>query len=261
MKLNTIWAILLRHFYLFRRSIDKMVDAFYWITLDLLLWGITSLYFQRFAPNAQQLIFMFLSGVVLWNVAYRGQIDISMSLLEELWNKNLINIFVSPLTLDEWITSLVIQGVIKSSISFLFGSLVAFVLYRVGILTLFPHILAFIGLLMITGWWLGLFISGIILRYGTRVQALAWTLVWIISPFSAIYYPLDVLPNWAQMIAKAVPTSYIFEESRNLIFNGKISYLNLAISAGLNVVYLIVGYWFIRSSFRKVLQKGLVKVY
>ena len=93
MKKHAIWAILLRHLYLFRRSIDKMVDAFYWITLDLLLWGITSLYFQQFAPNAQQLVFMLISGVILWNISYRTQIDISMSLLEELWNKNLINIF------------------------------------------------------------------------------------------------------------------------------------------------------------------------
>lgn len=261
MKINTIWAILLRHLYLFRRSIDKMVDAFYWITVDLLIWGVTSLYFQSLAPNAQQMTFMLISGVILWNVAYRGQVDISMSLLEELWNKNLINIFVSPLTFQEWMSSLMLLSIIKSIISFIFGSIVGYLLYKVGILNLYPHLLVFIGLLMMTGWWLGLFISGIILRFGTRVQALAWTLVWIVSPFSAIYYPLKVLPKWAQIVSKIVPTSYIFEESRNLLFNGQIEYSNLAISAGLNLIYLFAGYIFIKRSFKKVLEKGLVKVY
>lgn len=120
---NTIWAIILRHIYLFRRSIDKMVDAFYWITIDLLLWGITSIYILKLAPNSSQLMFMFISGVLLWNVAYRGQVDISMGLLEELWNKNLINLFVSPLTFKDWISSLIFISIIKSLISLTFGSI------------------------------------------------------------------------------------------------------------------------------------------
>ena len=258
---NTIWAIILRHIYLFRRSIDKMVDAFYWITIDLLLWGITSIYILKLAPNSSQLMFMFISGVLLWNVAYRGQVDISMGLLEELWNKNLINLFVSPLTFKDWISSLIFISIIKSLVSLTFGSILGYFLYRVGILDLFPHLIVFIALLMMTGWWLGLFISGIILRFGTRVQALSWTLVWIVSPFSAIYYPLDILPMWAQMLSKIFPTSYIFEESRNLLYNGQVNYSNLGISAVLNVIYLIASFYFINSSFKKVLAKGLVKIY
>lgn len=261
MKFHRIYAVILRHMYLFRRSYDKMVDTFYWITLDLLLWGITSVYFSSIAPNAQQIIFMFISGVILWNITYKSQIEINMGILEELWNKNLINLFVSPLTFREWLTALISLSIIKSLISFLFGAIIGFILYKIQIFNYTIHILSFIMLLMMSGWWLGFFVSSLVLRFGTRVQTLAWTLVWIMSPLSAIYYPLDILPSFVQIIAKCLPTSYVFEQGRNFLATGQVDYSQLAISFGLNIVYIILGALFLRNSFTKVLQKGLVKVY
>lgn len=261
MKIHRIYAILLRHTYNMKRSYDRLTDSFYWITLDLLIWGVTGIYFQRFAPDSQNVVFMLISGVILWNITYRAQIDLNMSILEEMWNKNLINLFVSPLTFTEWTLGSVILGVLKSVITLVFGGLVAYFLYGVGIYKLSYHLPVFLLLLLFTGWWLGLFISGIILRFGSKVQTLAWTLVWLLSPFSAIYYPLSILPNWVQKVSMFVPTSYVFEQSRNLLLNGTVDYSQLGISLLLNIVYLAAGIYFIRASFKKVLEKGLVKVY
>ncbi len=261
MNTQRIYAIILRHFYLLRRSYDRMVDSFYWITLDLIIWGITGLYFQQLTENSQQIIFMIISGVILWNIAYRAQSDISLGLIEELWNWNLINLFVSPLTFIEWVVALVALGAVKSIMSFLFGALVAFILYKIGIFFLSVHLLTFIILLLMTGWWLGFTVAAIVLRYGTRVQTLAWTLVWLISPLSAIYYPLSILPVWVQKIAAFVPTSYVFEQGRNLLYNGVVDYNKLLIAFGLNGIYLILSIIYLRNSFDSVLKKGLVKVF
>lgn len=238
-----------------------MVDSFYWITLDLLLWGITGMYFQSITPDFQNVIFMILSGVLLWNIVYRGQIDITMGLLEELWNKNLINLFVSPLTFREWIASLLALGFVKAMISFSFGSLITFILYKFGILFYSIHLLAFIGLLIMSGWWLGFLVAAFILRFGTRVQALAWTFVWLASPFSAVFYPMEILPGWVQVIARFVPMSYVFEEARHLLYEGTIDYGQLGISLVLNIIYAILTFLLLNKSFKAVLQKGLVKVY
>jgi ABC-2 type transport system permease protein len=238
-----------------------MTDAFYWIFLDLLIWGITGVYFQRFSTDGQQIIFAIISGVILWNIAYRSQIDISMSLLEELWNKNLVNLFVSPLTFAEWITSLTLLGLLKATVTLIFGGTIGFILYKVNLINYSYNLLLFFGLLLMTGWWLGYAISGIILRFGTKVQTLAWTLVWFISPFSAIYYPLNTLPTWVQKISHIIPTSYVFEEARRYLTSGRVDYNNLAISFALNVLYIALALIFLKSSFDKVLKKGLVKVY
>jgi ABC-2 type transport system permease protein len=113
---------------------------------------------------------------------------------------------------------------------------------------------------MLTGWWVGFGVAGIILRYGTRVQTLAWSLVAVFAPFSAIYYPLSILPHWAQMVAAVIPVSYIFEGSRQIIATGQIDMSKLIVSFVLNALYILLSFLFLERSFKKVLKKGLVKV-
>jgi ABC-2 type transport system permease protein len=112
-----------------------------------------------------------------------------------------------------------------------------------------------------TGWAVGFFVAGVILRYGTRVQFIAWSLIAVISPFSALYYPLSVLPQWAQDVARFIPTSYIFEGAREIIYKGHLSLDKIYWSLGLNLIYLTLGFIFLRLSFDKVLQKGMKRVY
>lgn len=261
MNWNRIYAIFLRHLYFLRRSYDRISDTFYWITLDLIIWGITGLYFQRFAPDVQNVVFMIISGVLLWNITWRAQIEVSLGTIEEIWNKNLVNLFVSPLKFSEWITGLVLMGICKAVIAFLFGSLVAFLLYKVGIFHYSYYLLLFFVLLIMSGWSIGFLIASIIMRFGTRIQTLAWTFTWLLSPFSAIYYPLDTLPQWTQTISYFIPMSYVFEQARNLLNNGVIDYSKLLICFGLNCFYLVLTMWIFRRSFNSVLNKGLVKVY
>ena len=261
MNTRRIYGMLLRHIFQFRRSYDRIFDSFYWIALDLMIWGITGLFLAKLSPNNHQYVYMIISGVILWNVTYRTQIDINVSLLEELWNKNLINLFVSPLAFREWILSLVILGMTKTITTLLFGSLLAYSVYGVNIYALYSYnLILFVILLMMSGWWVGFFISSFLLEYGTRIQTLGWSFVWLLGPFAAIYYPLSTLPIWAQKISLIIPMSYVFEESRNMLLHGKINCHNLLIALGLNLLYIAVTIYMIRRSFSKVLQKGLVKV-
>lgn len=254
--------MVLRYFIYFKHSWDRMSDVFYWPVIDLLLWGITSAYFSSYLPNASVVIMMIVSGILLWIIVWRGQYEITINLLEELWNENLINIFSSPLKFSEWEVSVVIVGVIKAIISIVFAGFVAFILYKIKVFVYGFYLLPFIILLIMTGWWVGFFVAGVILRYGTKVQTFAWAAIMIISPFSAIYYPLSILPLWAQKVALIIPTSYVFEGSREVLKTGQLDWNKLIISLVLNIIYLILALIFVRSSFDKVLKdKGLVKVY
>jgi ABC-2 type transport system permease protein len=261
MKIHRIYAIILRFMYLFRRSYDSWSDTFYWPAIDLLLWGITSKYLQMFAPKASQIVLVIVSGVTFWLIVWRGQHEITISLLEELWNKNLVNIFVTPLKVSEWLMSFIILGIIKVSLSIPFIALLAFILYRVQVFSYGFYFIPFTILLFMTGWWVGFLAAGLILRYGTRVQTFAWVLPTVLMPFSAVYYPVSILPDWAQKVAYLIPTSYVFESARKVLYTGQIDWLPLAISFILNLVYLVIALLFFLKSFQKVLDKGLVKVY
>ena len=261
MNLYRVWGMTLRYIYAFRHNIDKMADAFYWPSIDLLLWGLTSTYLTSLNPDGgQTAFFVVLSGILLWLIVWRGQGEITMNALEEFWERNLINLFASPLMFREWMASLLALGFVKAVMSFAFAVTLAWVLYAVNLFR-FGFLLIPFGLLLImTGWWFGFLVMGLILRFGRKVQALAWTSIFVISPFSAAYYPLSTLPHWAQVIGKCIPITYVFEGSREVIATGKIDPQKLLISFVLNVVYLTLAGWFLHRSFEKLRERGLEKI-
>lgn len=261
MKLCRVQGVVLRFLFHFRHSFDRWVDGFYWPALDLILWGLTSFYFTASGNSPSSVTVSIVSAIIFWIVVYRGQYEVSGNLLEDVWNKNLVNLFVSPLKFSEWIVSFVAMGVIKTALSFSSAAILAFLFYRINIFLFSFHLIPFVILLIMTGWWIGFFVSGLILRYGTRVQAFAWSLVWAISPFAALYYPVSILPSWAQTVARFVPISYIFEGMREVIATGTVTFGNLWFSFFLSAVYLIAATIFLERSFRSVLRKGLVKVH
>lgn len=259
MSLRRILGLLLRYAYHFRASWDRISDSFYWPVLDILVWGITSSYIVKIAPNAPQIILIIMSGLLLWLVLWRAQYEISINLLEEFWNRNLVNLFVSPLKFSEWVLTTMMLGFIKAAMSLPFAAFVAYILYKFNIFHYGLYFIPFIFSLLMTGWAVGFFVSGIILRYGTRIQTLAWTTLAVISPFSAIYYPISILPEWAQKISFIVPPAYIFEGARDVLFKGTMDFNKLFMSFILNIFYISLALIFLKKSFNKILDKGLVK--
>lgn len=261
MKFHRIWGVILRYNYLFKHSLDRQVDAFYWPTVDLVIWGITSTYLAKQSTGIPFAVLMILSGIVLWIILWRGQYEFTVNILEDMWNKNLINMFASPLKLSEWISAFIILGIVKSAVSVSFAGLMAFLLYKVAIFAAGFKLLPFLFLLLMTGWWVGLLVGGLIVRFGGKVQNFAWSMVFLISPFSAIYYPLSALPDWAQKVALVVPSSYVFEGARQVILGGEVDVYKVIAAFVLNLLYLMLALLFFYRSFKKVLQKGLVKLY
>lgn len=261
MKLYRMYGIVLRNLYFFKHSFERWTDAFYWPTIDLLIWGLTSTYFTKYLPNSSSFILAILSGIIFWMITYRSQYETSIALLDDVWSKNLINIFVSPLKFWEWIGSLVTIGVIKAFFSFTFALFIALLLYKVQVFSYGFYFIPFGLSLLLSGIWVSFLIIGFILRYGTRIQAFAWTMLAIISPFSAIYYPVSILPQWAQTISHFIPTSYVFEGLREVINKGTVDGQKLILSFILNIIYLILATLFLRSSFKSILKKGLTSTF
>ncbi len=97
MKLHRIWGIFLRYFYNLIHTYDRLTDMLFWPFLDLLLWGLTSRYLVSTGAASNNLILALLGGIMLWIFPWRSQYEISVSLLQDLWNRNLVNLFASPI--------------------------------------------------------------------------------------------------------------------------------------------------------------------
>jgi ABC-2 type transport system permease protein len=250
----------LRYLYSFRTSIDRLTEAFYWPIIDLLLWGLTASYFasQTKDPNAVQAIVF---GVMLWSVVWRGQFEISINFLEELWNKNLVNLFVSPLSFAEWLIGLMILSIFKVTISLTVSAICAYIFFGINVFQLSWTLFVFPPLLLIASWWVGCLLSSIVMRYGTSIQAFSWTLPWLLTPFSLAFFPSYILPVWAQQLSKFVPTSYVFNNLRQFLYYGTVNWNELALSLFINLILLTIGIAFYKISYDHVLRtKGLIKI-
>lgn len=261
MKLHRIYALVVRHYFSLIHNFDRFSDVFYWPAIDMLVWGLMSTYITSNSPKGINFLVIILSSLVFWTITWRVPYEVAITVLDDLWSKNLINIFVSPLTFIDWFISMIVVSATKGLVSFMWSGILAFFLYRVGILNLGPSAFAFVACLLFTGWTVGLLISSLILRFGMKVQAFGWTLGAVIMPFSAIYYPLTFLPKWAQVVAMFIPSSYVFESIRQLSLNHTVSVEKIFISFGLNLIYISIAIFSIWRGYKGMLKRGINSYY
>jgi ABC-2 type transport system permease protein len=260
MQLHRIWGLFLRYYYNLLRTYDRLTDVFFWPIVDLVLWGLTSRFVAGSGVEGNLLFLSLIGGIILWIFPWRSQYEITVSLLEDLWNRNLVNIFATPVLFSEWVITLMLSGIFKSIISFAFASAVAFLLYATNIYTLGLSIIPWAGLLIMFGWVFGLFICGVIMRFGTKIQNLAWTSIYLIAPFVGVYYPVSSLPEWAQQISRFVPASYVFEAMRASVMGNPYPLSALIWPFTLCLIYLVIALLILVNSYQHILKRGLISV-
>lgn len=261
MRLNIINALMLKYWYMGIRSIDRLLDVFYWPLIGMLIWGFTTYYLSNLVKDSF-IISVLLGGAILWTFFSRAQGDIGIYILEDFWSRNLTNLFASPMTNFELIASTAIFGFFRSIISFLFLIAVAYFMYSFNILAIGAVYVAVFAIgLMLFGWVIGIFVTALIFRYGTRFQMFAWTIPWLIQPFSAVFYPLNSLPIWLQKISLLIPTTYLFEGMRTTLMNNALDWKSIAFSFVLNIFLFFVVYIFFERSMYIAKKKGMLTKY
>lgn len=250
--------MILRYSYIEMRDIGRMTDIFYWPVINLLLWGITSLFIQKNAPNLPFIILMIISGVVFWQVIWRGNMEVTMNFLEEMWNKNLINLYSSPLRLSETVVAMIFMSIVKACITTIVGAVVAF-FHKYNI---FVYGLIFSSdmlLLLMSGWAIGFLLR-----------------VWCLIRHTDSDASLDFYPDYRAFFRRLLsnfhftalgsdgfrflPTSYIFEAARGVISNGHLD-MHLLDEFVAEYCRLCCCNSLLFGSMKNVLEKGLVKVF
>ncbi len=166
-----VLAVVLRDFYVLRRSVPRMLEIVYWLTVELLIWGYLSVFLQ--ARQVPAVVAVLLGGVLLWQVLFRSQSEVSMAFLEDIWSRNLLNVFVAPLTAAEYLTGVVAFGALKLVVNVALMATVALALYGFGLFSLGPGLVPFMALLLLMGWALAIVTIGVILRFGQSAEVIA----------------------------------------------------------------------------------------
>ncbi|MDO8426415.1 MAG: ABC transporter permease [Deltaproteobacteria bacterium] len=257
MKLSRIFAYTERHLYLYKRSLPRLMEVFYWPVLDLVVWGFVSIYLMRGTPH-QDFITLFIGALILWDILFRSQQGISVSFLEDVWSRNLLNIFVSPLSPAEYIASLLFLSIIKLLLTSTVMVTLAYILYSFDIFLLGFSLIPLVINLIIMGWSIGIVTTAIIMRFGQEAEVLAWGIALLFQPVSAVFYPVSVLPHFLTQVALFIPSAHVFEGMRQVISKGTFPVESMVWATTLNIGYIAASLLFYSWNFSVVKKKGLL---
>ena len=256
MNINKMYGLFLRHFYLIKGSLPRILDLIYWPTIQIILWGFISKFFSIYSDYYNNTVGIILTCAILYDILFRSSISFNMLFLEEVWSRNFTNLFIAPLRLREIIVSLIFTALVRTLIGLVPAIILTSPLFGVSILKLgLPLLLLFLSL-YIFGITLGLFVSAGLIRFGPSFENIAWSSLFLLAPLGCIYYPIEILPSFFQLIAKALPLVYIFDEARNILINDFVNYDNIKYAFLLNIIYLIIGIGLFYRSFLKARIKG-----
>ena len=253
-----IAALVLRYLYLLRSSWPRIIEISYWPTMQLIIWGFIATHFSE-NPNEPALTGLLISAVLVWDSLFRSHVSYTLSFLEEMWSRNLGNLFVAPLRPWELVGGLTVISVLRTLIGIVPAALLAIPFFDVPVFHVVGlPLLAFFLSLVLTGWAISLTVTGILIRFGLGAESLTWVLPFLIAPVSCIYYPLDTLPDWLQSIAHYVSASHIFEGMRSLVLENEFRPDLLANTYLLNLLYLVIGFTCFLVAFRSARKHGLL---
>ena len=256
MKFYRIYALFLRHFFLIKSSFPRLLDLIYWPTIQIILWGFVSKFFTMHSDFYSNTAGIILSAAILYDFLFRSSISFNMLFLEEIWSRNFTNLFIAPLKNSEIITALTATALIRTLIGIVPAVLLATPFFGVSLFELGPSLILLLLSLYIFGMTLGLLVVSGLLRYGPAFENVAWSSLFLLAPLGCIYYPLSILPDWLQVLAKFLPLVYIFEEVRSILINNVVNFSNILNALILNAIYFILSIFVFYSAFNEARKKG-----
>ena len=254
-------AIVLRHFYLLRGSLTRIVPLFVWVAIDIVLWGFITRYLNAVAGTGLDFIPMLLGAVLLWDFCSRVMHGVTTAFFEDVWSRNFLNLFATPLVVREYLGGLVVSSVVTSAAGLLVMLVLATGIFGLSFFVYGLAVMPFLLVLFLFGVALGILGSGVVLRLGPAAEWFIWPIPALVSPFVGVFYPLSTLPSWMQHLARLLPPSYVFEGMRSILAGGAAPAGMLVLGAALSAAYVVLACWFFARVYRHAVHTGLLARY
>ena len=240
MRWHKIYGLSLRHIYLIKSSFPRILDLIYWPSIQVFLWGFISEFFTMNSTYYSNTVGVILTAAILYDFLFRSSISYNMMFLEEIWSRNFTNLFIAPIKISEIIAALTITAILRTLIGLIPAALLAIPLFGVSIFKLGAPLIFLLIALYIFGVSLGLLVTAGLLRFGPSFENIAWASLFFLFLLGCIYYPIEILPNLLQIIAKTLPLVHIFEEMRNILINNTVNNIEIFKSILISFFYFML---------------------
>jgi ABC-2 type transport system permease protein len=186
---------------------------------------------------------------------------VSTAFLEDVWARNFLNLFASPLSIAEYVSGLVLTSILTSILGLATMLVLATAVFGLDFFSLGASLVLFLSVLFLFGIALGIIGSAMVLRLGPASEWLLWPLPAVLAPFAAVFYPLATLPAWMQGVARVLPPSYVFEGMRALLAGGSVPGALLAQGSVLALIELMLAGFVYARVYRHAVRTGLLARY
>ena len=255
-------AIARRHAYVLVRSPHRLFDVTLWPLVDVVLFGSLAAFVGTSGTSGTAKASGYLlAGIVLWHVIYQSQIAMSTGFLEETWTRNLLNMMVTPVREVEYVAGVALFGMIKLVMGVGVMVLGALAFFSFHAWSLGFGLIPIAVTLLVVGWAISLFVIGLVLRFGTGAEALAWGVMFVLLPLSGVFYPTAALPGVMQPVALALPTTHAFSALRGLVDHHGLNWTQITIAGGGSVVMLALAAWFLVRMLTTFRARGYITRY
>jgi ABC-2 type transport system permease protein len=254
-------AIVLRQFYLMQGSPARVLPLFAWVAIDMMTWGFITKYLNAVSGSGFNFVPSLLGAVLLWDFFIRVVQGVTTTFFEDVWSRNFLNVFATPLSTSEYVGGLVLSSILTSVIGLVVMLILATTVFGLSFFLYGALLVPYLLILFLFGIALGIFGCGIVLRLGPASEWLIWPIPALISPFAGVFYPLATLPQWMRWISHLLPPAYVFENLRNIVLQRPASPSALLWGAALDAVFLLLASWFFRSIFHHAVRTGLIARY
>ncbi|MFA5143603.1 MAG: ABC transporter permease [Candidatus Omnitrophota bacterium] len=261
MSFNRIFAIMLRQAYLIRGSAARFFPIFAWIAVDMILWGFLTQYLNQVSPTGFNFVPVLLGAVIFWDFFIRIMQGVTMAFFEDVWARNFLNIFATPLSVSEYVGGLILSSIFTSIIGLSIMLLIASACFKLSLVVYGGAAMPFILILFLFGISIGILGCAIVLRFGPASEWFIWPIPALLSPFVGVLYPISTLPQWMQAVSRILPPSYVFEALRAIVAGRGVSVAGLMWSAILACGYILLSYWIFVKVYKGTLRTGLIARY
>ena len=261
MRASRVAAIALRQWYLVSHSVSRIVPLFAWVVVDVVLWGLITRYLNTFTGAGHNFVPALLGAVLLWDFLTRVMQGVTMAFFEDVWARNFLNVFATPIRISEYVTGLVTASVATSAVGLIVMVIVATAVFGLPLATYGMFLGPFLAVLFLLGIALGIAGISIVLRLGPAAEWFIWPLPAILSPFASVFYPVASLPPWMQAISRLLPPTYVFEGMRSIVLRQGAPTAPLLWGAGLAVLYVGLACLLFVRVHRYAVRTGLIGRY
>jgi len=257
----TILALVTRQVLLFTRNPVRAFELFFWPIVQLMVWGFVTQFLQQHSVGEDgfgRFITFLIGGIILWDALFRSQQGVAISYLEDVWTRNLLNIFAAPIRMTEYLAASFTVGFLRVLVTAAVLAAIAWFAYAFDLFQFRWTLVIYYGNLMMFGWALGILSISMILRWGHAAESLAWAVPFMVQPFACVFYGVDVLPGWMRAVALALPPAHVFEGMREVLAGEPVDPGRLALATGLNVLYLLAAGLLFSRMFAIARKRGLL---